>query len=66
MSRSHLLSLRVAVEVVRPHVFAEHHVVVEVNELLGESRDSMDVGLYSRRAERGEVAAVLEDVLEAK
>ena len=52
-----------AVEVVGPHVLAEHDVVVEVDELLGEARDAVDVGLDGRGAEGGQVALVLEDVL---
>ena len=55
-----------AVEVVGPDVFAEHHVIVEVNELLGESRDAVDVGLYGRGAERGEVAVIQKDILEER
>lgn len=55
-----------AVEVIRPDFFAKHHVVVEVNELLGEPWDAVDVGLYGRGAESGKVAVVLEDILEVK
>lgn len=55
-----------AVEVVRPDVFAEHHVIVEINELLGEPGDAVDVGLNGRGAESGEVAVILEDILEVK
>lgn len=66
MLRSHLLSFRVAVEVVWPHVFAKHDIIIEVNELLGEPWDAVDVGLNGRRAERGKVAVVLEDILEDK
>lgn len=62
----HLLPFRVAVEVIWPHVFAEHHIVVEVNELLGEPGDAMDVGLNSRWAESGKVAVVQEDILAIK
>lgn len=65
-AKSHLLSFRVAVEVVRPDVFAKHHVVVEVNELLREPWDAVDVGLYSRGAEGGEVAVVQEDILQVR
>lgn len=61
---SHLLSFRVAVEVIGPHIFAKHHIIIEVNKLLGEPRNTMDVGLYSRRAESGKVAVVQEDILE--
>lgn len=60
----HLLSFGVGVEVVRPDVSAKHHIVVEVNELLREARDAVDVGLDGRGAESGEVAAILEDILE--
>lgn len=55
-----------AVEVVWPHVFAKHDVIVEVNELLGESLDAVDVGLDGRGAERGKVAVVLENILKEK
>lgn len=66
MSCSHLLSLRVAVEVVRPNVFTKHHVIVQVNKLLRQARDAVDVRLYGRRAEGGKVAVVQEDVLRDK
>lgn len=52
------------VEVVWPDIFAKHHVVIEVNELLGEARDAVDVGLNGGGAESGKVAVILEDVLE--
>lgn len=52
-----------AVEVIGPYVFAEHHIIVEVNKLLGEPRDSMDVGLDGRGAEGGKVGVVQEDIL---
>lgn len=61
---SHLLSFWVAVEVIRPHIFAKHHIIIEVNKFLGEPRNTMDVGLYSRWAESGKVAVVREDILE--
>lgn len=62
----YLLSFRVAVEVIRPDFFAKHHVIIEVNKLLREPWDAVDVGFYSRGAEGGEVAVVLEDVLQVK
>lgn len=52
------------VEVIWPDVSAKHHIVVEVNELLREPRDAVDVGLDGRGAECGEVATILEDILE--
>lgn len=52
------------VEVVWPDVSAKHHVIIEVNELLREARDAVDVGLDGGGAESGEVAAILEDVLD--
>lgn len=61
--RLHLLPFRVAVEVIGPYIFAEHHIIVEVNKLLGEPRDSMDVGLDGRRAEGGKVGVVQENIL---
>lgn len=60
----HLLSFGVGEEVVRPDIFAKHHIVVEVNELLGKSRNAVDVGLDGRGAESGKMALILEDVLE--
>lgn len=54
------------VEVVRPDVPAEHHVVVEVNKLLGEAGDAVDVGFDGRGAESGEVAVILENILEVR
>lgn len=60
----HLLPVGVCEEVVRPDIFAKHHVVVEVNELLGESWDAVDVGLNGWGAERGKMASILEDILE--
>ena len=66
MLNSYLLSFRVAVEVVRPDVFAKHHIIIKVNELLGEPWDAVDVCLYGRRAESGKVAVVLEDILDVK
>lgn len=53
-----------AVKVIWPDIFTEHHVIVEVNKLLGEPRDSMDVGFDGRRAEGGKVGVVQEYILE--
>lgn len=55
-----------AVEIIRPDIFAEHDIIIEVNKLLGEPRDSVDVGLYCRGAEGGELAVVEEDVLQVR
>lgn len=66
IEQSHLLSFRVAVEIIRPDLFAKHHVVIEVNELLREPWDAVDVGLDSRGAEGGEVAVVQEDILQVR
>lgn len=63
---SHLLSFRVGVEIIRPDVFAKHHVVVEINELLREPWDAVDVGLDGRGAESRKVAVILEDILEVE
>lgn len=60
----HLLSFGVCEEVVRPDVFAKHHVVIEVNELLGESWDAVDVGLNGWGAESRKMTVILEDILE--
>lgn len=66
MSRSHLLSFGVGEEVIRPHVFAKHHVVVQVNKLLGQSRNAVDVSLDGWGAESRKMALILEDILEVK
>lgn len=66
MSHPHLLSFGVGVEVIRPHVFAEHHVIVEIDKLLGEALDAVDVGLDGRGAKGGKVAVILEDILKVK
>ncbi len=63
---SHLLSFGVGVEIIWPDVFAKHHIIIEVNELLGESWDAVDVGFNGRGAESGKVAVILEDVLHVK
>ena len=52
-----------AVEIIRPHVLAEHDVIIEVDELLREAWDAMDVRLNGWRAECGKVGLVLEDIL---
>lgn len=59
-----LLSFGVREEVIRPDIFAEHHIVIEVNELLGESWDAVDVGLNGWGAESRKMAFILEDILE--
>lgn len=64
MRKWHLLSFGVGVEVVWPDVSAKHHIVVEVNELLRKAWNAVDVGLNGRGAKSGEVAAILEDLLE--
>lgn len=55
-----------AVEVVWPDISAKHHIVIEVNELLGEPWDAVHVGFYGRGAESGKVAVVQEDILKVK
>lgn len=62
----HLLSFGVCVEVIRPDIFAKHHVIIEINELLGEPWDAVDVGLNGRGAKSGEVGVILEDILQVK
>lgn len=64
-SCSDLLALGVAVEVVRPHLFAKHHVIVEVNELLRQTWDTVDVCLYGRGTEGGKLTGVEEYVLQS-
>ena len=63
LSHANLLPGRVRVEVVRPDVFAEHDVIVHVDELLGQPRDAVDVALNGRRRERGQVTLVRKDFL---
>lgn len=66
ISHLHLLSFGVGEEVVRPDIFAKHHIVIEVNELLGQSRNAVDVCLNGRGAESRKMALILEDILEVK
>ena len=60
---ANLLAVSVSVEVIWPHFFTKHDVVVHVDELVRESRDAMDMSLYGRRAEGGQVAGVGKDFL---
>ncbi len=55
-----------AVEVIRPHILAEHDIIIEVDELLRESWDSVNVGLYGGRTECRQVGLVLKNVLRDK
>lgn len=57
------LSCGLGVEILGPHLLTKHHVVIHVNELLRESRDPMDVGLYGRRTESWKVGLVWENFL---
>ena len=57
----HLLP-RHAHKVLRPHGRREHHVVIEVNEVVGEAADAVDVGLDRGRGEDGEVRHVWVDL----
>lgn len=65
-SLSDLLTFRMAVEIIRPHVLAEHDIIIEVDELLRESWDSVNVSLYGRRTECRQVGLVLKKVLRDK
>lgn len=58
-----LLTLGVAVEVIRPNVFAEHDIIVKIDELLRESWNAVDVSFNGRRTERRQVRLILENVL---
>ena len=60
---SNLLPGRVREEVVGPDVFAEHDVIVEVDELVREAGDLVQVTLDGGRRERRQVALVREDLL---
>lgn len=60
----HLLPFGVREKVVWPDIFAKHHVVIEVNELLGESWNAVNVGLNGWGAESRKMALILEDILE--
>lgn len=51
------------VEVIWPHIFPKHDVIVEVDELLGQAWDPVDVCFNGRRTEGGKVSKVLEDIL---
>lgn len=53
-------------EVIRPDIFAKHHIVIEVNKLLGQSRNAVDVGLDGGGAESRKMALILKDILEVK
>ena len=54
------------VEVIRPDRFAEHRVVIQVDELLGQSGNPVEMTLDRRRAERREVTLVKENILKSK
>lgn len=51
------------VEILGPHLPTKHNVIVHINELLGQSWDPMDVGLYGRRTESRKVGLVWENFL---
>lgn len=53
-------------EVIWPDIFAKHHIVIEVNKLLGQSRNAVDVGLDGGGAESRKMALILKDILEVK
>lgn len=57
------LSRGLGVEILRPHLLTKHNVIIHVNELLGQSRDPMDVGLYGGRTESRKVGLVRENFL---
>lgn len=45
-------------------MITKHDIVIEVDEVGSQTRDTMEVGLYSRGTIRGEVGVVWEDVLQ--
>ena len=61
--KSNLLAGGVREKVVGPDVFAEHDVIVEVDELVREAGNLVQVTLDGGRRERRQVALVREDLL---
>lgn len=57
---ANLLAVGVRVEVIWPHVSAEHDVIVEVDELVGQAWDAVQMRLNRRRRERRKVTFVRE------
>jgi hypothetical protein len=48
----------VRVKVVRPDIGAKHDVIVQIQKLVRQARDAVQMGLYGRRAKRGEMTLV--------
>ena len=59
----HLLSPAESVEVLRPDLVSKHYIIVEIEEVLGQSWYAMNVALYGRRAVRRQVRLVEKNVL---
>ena len=59
----HLLSPAEGVEVLRPDLVSEHYIIVEIEKVLGESRNTMDVALDGGRAIGRKVGLVHKNIL---
>ena len=59
-----LLTPLVSVEVLGPHVVSEHDIIVEVDEVVGQSWDTVQVTLYSGGTVGGQVGVVWENILQ--
>ena len=59
----HLLSPAEGVKVLWPDLLSEHYIIVEVEEILGQSRYAVDVALNGWRAVRRKVRLVDKNVL---
>ena len=62
-TQAYLLAASGREEVLRPHFLAEHNVVVHVYIEVRQSWYSVNVTLNSRRAERGQVTLIREELL---
>ena len=59
----HLLSPAEGIEVLRPDLISEHYIIVEIEEVFGQSRYAVDVALNGWRAVRRKVRLVGKNVL---
>ena len=53
-----------SVEVFRPHVISKHDIIVEVDEILGQSWNAMQVTFYGWGTVGGQVRLIDKDVLQ--
>lgn len=60
---SDFLTPLVCVEVLWPNRISKHHIIIKVYEMVGQSRDAVEMALDGWRAVRGKVGVVREDVL---